>query len=174
MNTAIVKGKSAFEHMEVKFVVKPGVTIMVGLPKSGKTTYVENKFKGSYPIICADQLRKIIYNRDFWEDGEDLVWGIRKVMLRTLFEQGVSMVVDETNLSKVRRANIIKLARSYDYFVDIIYINTPKEECIRRANAEKAYNMIEVIERMSGTFEKITPGEYDFLKIVEWDGSEIS
>jgi predicted kinase len=145
---------------------RPMLTMMVGLPRSGKTTYVNAHFKGSDPILCADQLRYLVYGQRFWGDGEELMWSIHKKVLTMLLEQGIDVVIDETNTTEARRQPLIKLARKYGYSVRAIVISTPADVCIARAKAENDTVIIPVIERMEAQYEPIVDEDYDW--VVRW------
>lgn len=141
---------------------KKTVYIMVGLPRSGKSTYAE-KYKGNKAIISADQLRYLVYGQRFWGPGEDMMWAIRKIALTMLMEQGIDIVIDETNTTEARRKSIIELARKHNYIIEVVVINTPKEICIERARAEGDEKIIPVIERMAEQLEPISLAEVDYI-----------
>ena len=141
---------------------KPTVYIMVGLPRSGKSTYAK-RYKGLYAIVSADQLRYLVYGQRFWGPGEDTMWAIRKIVLKMLMEQGIDIVIDETNTTVSRRKPIVDLAREYGYFVEAVVIDTPKETCIERARADGDDSLIPIIERMAGQFEPVQRDEVDYI-----------
>lgn len=141
---------------------KPTVYIMVGLPRSGKSTYAK-RYKGLYAIVSADQLRYLVYSQRFWGPGEDTMWAIRKIVLKMLMEQGIDIVIDETNTTVSRRKPIVDLAREYGYFVEAVVIDTPKETCIERARADGDDSLIPIIERMAGQFEPVQQEEVDYI-----------
>ena len=141
---------------------KPTVYIMVGLPRSGKSTYAK-RYKGLYAIVSADQLRYLVYGQRFWGPGEDTMWAIRKIVLKMLMEQGIDNVIDETNTTVSRRKPIVDLAREYGYFVEAVVIDTPKETCIERARADGDDSLIPIIERMAGQFEPVQREEVDYI-----------
>ena len=148
--------------MPIENSKKPTVFIMVGLPRSGKSTYVE-QYKGLRAIISADQLRYIVYGQRFWGPGEDMMWTVRKIALKMLMEQGIDIMIDETNTTASRRKPIIDLAKEYGYYVEAVVIETPKDICIERAKAEGDDNLISVIERMAGQYESVQPEEVDYI-----------
>ena len=141
---------------------RPTVYIMVGLPRSGKSTYAK-RHKGLCAIVSADQLRYLVYGQRFWGPGEDLMWAIRKIILKMLMEQGIDIVIDETNTTVSRRKPIVDLAREYGYFVEAVVIDTPKETCIERARADGDDSLIPIIERMAGQFEPVQREEVDYI-----------
>jgi predicted kinase len=141
---------------------RPTVYIMVGLPRSGKSTYAK-RHKGLCAIVSADQLRYLVYGQRFWGPGEDLMWAIRKIILKMLMEQGIDIVIDETNTTVSRRKPIVDLAREYGYFVEAVIINTAERVCIERAKSEGDDNLIPIIERMAGQFEPVQREEVDYI-----------
>lgn len=56
------------------------IIILVGLPKSGKSTWTKKNKKEIDVIISADELRYMVYNQKFWTDGEPLMWSIRGIL----------------------------------------------------------------------------------------------
>jgi len=47
------------------------LTMMIGLPRSGKTTWIRNNKSENTDtvILSADDLRYLVYNQRFWQDG---------------------------------------------------------------------------------------------------------
>lgn len=130
------------------------IILMIGLPRSGKSTWVKNNQPKGSVIISADDLRYIVYNQRFWSDGEPLMWSVRGMMLKYLMQQGIDIIIDETNTTKERRKPILKLAKQYGYYavgnvVEGAWIDT----CISRAKDEGDKTIIPIIERMAAQFE---------------------
>lgn len=139
------------------------ITILVGLPRSGKSTWTEIN-KSDRVVISADRLRYRVYGQRFFGDGEPMLWAIRGILLEELLSQGQNIIVDETNTTKARRGPIIKLAKKHGYYVEVIEIATSKDECIQRAMNEKDGAIIPVIERMAAQYEP--PSEAEGIGIV--------
>lgn len=133
----------------------PTIKILMGLPRSGKTTFIEQRYKGIIPIISADKMRYQVYGQRFWNDGEDLMWSVRKMVLKMLLEQGINIIIDETNTTVKRRQPIIALAKEYGYTVEVYHVRTPKEECTKRAEESGDTAIIPVIERMDANLELV-------------------
>jgi len=131
---------------------------LVGLPRSGKSTWVKdmayrNEF---YPIVSKDSIRLALHGKRFDGEREAEVHHISKVMIRSLFNAGHSVVVlDETNTTTGRRNSCY----SPDWEVRFKVFNTSDVECVRRAMAMKDYDIISVIERMSAQWEPLTEEE---------------
>lgn len=146
-------------------------TMMVGLPRSGKSTYIKNNFN-NIVIVSADQLRLIIYGQRFWKDGENIVWSNREIILKSLLEQGLDIIIDETNISISSRKNIIDLCKRYNYVVNVIFIYTYLEVCIQRAIESDQDDLIKVIGEMSENFEIPCEKEgIDNIKIIKDDSN---
>lgn len=144
---------------------KPRLHLMVGLPRSGKSTYCEF-YKGKIPIVSADRTRLLVYGEKFWDAGEELMWAIhRNVVLRGLLEQGLDIVVDETNTTIARRKRIISLAKKYGYEIEAVVFDTPVEVCVERATGN--IPLLGAIQRMSEQWEPVTHSEgIDNIKII--------
>jgi predicted kinase len=125
--------------------------MMCGLPRSGKSTWAK-KNKGNAVIVSADQLRLLVYHQRFWAEGEPLKWSIHGIALRMLMEQGVDIIIDETNTTPKRREPLIRMGKEYGYTVACTLIDTSKEECLNRAKAKDDILIQPVIERMAKEF----------------------
>lgn len=136
----------------------PRLTILGGLPRSGKTTWCKLN-RGQRVVISADDIRKLVYGQRFFGGGEALMWAIRGIMLENIMQQRVDIIIDETNTTAARRKPLIELAKKRWYWIEFIHIDTPAEVCIERAKAEGDDRIIPVIERMAGQFEMPTREE---------------
>jgi len=93
---------------------------------------------------------------------------VRNIMLQSLMEQGLVIVVDQTNTTTKRRKYLIDLAKKYNYKVVAVVIKTDKEVCKKRALDSGQEDLIPVIERMAKTFEPVTKVEgFDEIITIE-------
>lgn len=132
------------------------VHMLCGLPGSGKTHYVSNCLKSLYPhmpIVSPDDFRTILTGRPFYTQAEDMVWSHAKAMAVALLRQGMSIIIDATNLTKSHRAFWIDVAKQHDAVVDC-YLANPPLATVHKRNLERQ-NIVpcEVIEDMSKRFE---------------------
>lgn len=146
---------------------RPTLTILVGLPRAGKTSYAR-QYKGQAIILSADRLRYLVYNQRFWSGGEDLMWSIHDIVLKLLLEQQVDIISDETNYTIQSRERIIKLAREYGYKITCVVIPTPLQVCIQRAKEENYSRIIPFIEHLSREYQPPAPEE-GIDKIITYD-----
>lgn len=114
------------------------LTITVGLPGSGKSTWGEH-MRQCYPdrirIVNRDDIRAAMGTR--FEDGDEpLVAQVRDFMIDKLLTRGYDVICTDTNLSpKVRRrlAQIAKTRKAE--CIETTFLHVPLETCIERNNA---------------------------------------
>lgn len=127
--------------------------MMVGLPRSGKSTYAKNL---GFPVVCPDQIRLALHGQRHCPPAEPMVWAIAKYMVRALFGAGHDEVVlDATNYKRRSRDEW----RSVNWTRKFIHIQTPTDKCIQRAHATAQPDLVPVIERMAGAFEPVSKEE---------------
>lgn len=158
-----------FESGGFKYLDAPKrktIKILCGLPRCGKSTWVKNN-KTNEVVISADDIRYLVYNQQFWAEGEPLVWSIRGMMLKYLMQQGVDIIIDETNTTKERRKPIIKLAKQFGYYIVGNTIECYAHICGERAIAEGRTHLLPIIAKMAEQFKKPEKEEgFDELNMV--------
>ena len=138
---------------------------MCGLPRSGKSQWIACNKKEEF-IVSADRLRYLVYGKKYWQEGESLMWSIRDIVLKSAFEQGINIIIDETNTTKNRRRPIIQLAKQHRYNIECVFVDTKSEVCKTRVRLEDTYflndvdnpdnwdhELLNTIERMEKQFE---------------------
>lgn len=108
--------------------------LMVGLPRSGKSTYVD-RILYTYQLVCPDDIRKALGVRHD-RRLEPFVWAVVEAQIRALMERGRPVVFDATNTVEHARNRWIELATVYGYYVRIIWIDTPLSVCLERAKKD--------------------------------------
>jgi len=123
--------------------------LMVGLPRSGKSTTAFNLLQVTRgaAIVCPDQIRLALHGQRFVATAEPMVWATAHLMVDALFRSGHQMViVDATNNTAARRIEWEQQFPNCNIYCHIV--DTPAEECIRRARKEGLEDLIPIIERM--------------------------
>lgn len=119
----------------------------VGLPRSGKTTWARQQ---SFPIVNPDSIRFALHGHRFIEAAEPFVWATAKVMIDSLFKAGHDTVIlDATNTTEERRQEWVKEGKFRGFEVQFKVIDTPREVCLQRAEAESDTYIIPIIEKMA-------------------------
>ena len=136
----------------------PRMYVMVALPRSGKSTYVE-KHLADIPRVSADQLRLLIHGRRYLAEKEHLVWWVRGIMLRALMQQELDVVIDQTNTTRARRKELIRLAEEYGYTTVAVILERDIGTCKERAVRTGQEDLIPVIEEYAQAYEPVSESE---------------
>ncbi len=125
--------------------------LTVGLPRSGKTTWSRQQ---GLPIVNPDSIRLALHGQRFEALAEPFVWAIAHVMVYALFLAGHhTVILDATNTTQKRRDEWTSKLWNVAFKV----IDTPADECIRRAIALSDCSIIPIIEKMRDQFEPLEP-----------------
>ncbi len=124
--------------------------MMIGLPRSGKTT-ISNLLRDSgIPRICPDDLRAMVHGKPFLPQWESLVWGTAEIMVTDALRTHDKVILDATNLLERNRgvwSRLLGIQFSKSE-IKYIYVDTPASVCIARAQQNNQDYLIPVIERM--------------------------
>jgi predicted kinase len=116
--------------------------VMVGLPRSGKTTYCEQHLKPSgWVVVNPDSFRLAIHGHKFISAAEPFVWATVYAAVDGLRMAGHNVVVDGCHLTKKRREPWVQRGAEF------MPMGTTKEICIQRAGDD--HEIIQVIHRMA-------------------------
>jgi predicted kinase len=107
------------------------LTLMAGLPRSGKSTWAKKNSKNDI-IICPDRIRKLIFGHQFHENAEDFIWAYAKGMAKLILEQGKNVIIDATNLHYNARREWYRIANNFCASIRVIWIKTSLRECYKR------------------------------------------
>lgn len=136
------------------------VFIMVGLPASGKTTWVENNRSRDSDVINPDNYKGELKDRN-------------EIALKDLFELFKNLrkeiYYDTTGIGVKRIQSVVSEAKKHGYFCVLVFINTDIETCCERNN-KRVINQIpeEKIDFMEKNIERCM-NEYKLIfdKIIE-------
>lgn len=113
------------------------VYMMCGIPGSGKSTYIEEHLS-KYPYISRDAIRTEMGMTESGKKAVGTPEQEREVTRREyaaiekLCRQRKSFVVDDTFTKRKYRDQLRKFVERYTPYVEIIYMDTPLDVCIRR------------------------------------------
>jgi predicted kinase len=131
------------------------IVLMMGYPRSGKTTYAQKFLKSNpeYIYLCPDDMRLVIHGQRWYSPAEDLVWATIKFMARYFLNQGKNILVDGTFLTFSLRLPWISLAKEFDCDMEFMHISTSPEICMKRAKKLGQNDLVPVIARMMTNYE---------------------
>lgn len=76
----------------------PTLTLMCGLPRVGKSTWIE-KNKGDAVIVSPDDIRSEIFGHQFHSEANKFVFALAEAMVILLLKQGKDVIVDATHIT---------------------------------------------------------------------------
>lgn len=97
------------------------LVMLVGSQGSGKSTYCEERLKG-YTRISQDDQGKQAH---------------RELYQAALEREEPCIVIDRINHTRHQRNNYLLKARHYGYITRIVWLNTDRETCLKRAKARR-------------------------------------
>ena len=126
----------------------PILHVMIGLPRSGKSTYARSL---GIPMVEVDAIRKALTGQDFCPDAEMMVWSITKTMVNALFLAGHTEVVLDEAYNCMASYRELWPANGELIGYEVVYhlVPTSREVCIERAIQEGNYTLAHVINRLA-------------------------
>jgi predicted kinase len=115
------------------------IYVLKGLPGSGKSTRAKEILKADRfsMRVNKDLLREMLQFKAWSQATERYVVEMEYVLVRQLLVEGRNVIVDDTNLNATHIFKYNEIAAAFNAEVEIIEINTPIDECIRRDNERK-------------------------------------
>jgi predicted kinase len=110
------------------------ITILQGLPASGKSTIAKEIITktGNTKRFNKDDFRAMFDNSKWSRKNEKFVLKARDLLIDQALQDGFNVIVDDTNFHPKHIQTIKEIAKKYNAKVEIQFIDTPIEECIRR------------------------------------------
>ena len=111
---------------------KPVVYMMVGIPGSGKSTWIRNNRQKTWIVVSPDVILETQYNYEWTPERAAEAWAISYQQFGQGLLSGQTMVWDATFTSPIMRAAILHTAKGAGYRVEAVFCDTPIELCIER------------------------------------------
>jgi predicted kinase len=133
------------------------LTVLVGLPRSGKSTWAREQ---GLPIVCPDAVRLAVHGERFLAKPEPLVWVIVHIMVEALFIAGSNeIIIDATNVNAKSRDQWAK--KFPDAVVHFETFLTSPKVCKERALATGQPDLLPVIDRMVSQWDLPKPDDWN-------------
>lgn len=142
------------------------VIFTVGLPASGKSTFVQKLAKTENAVILSsDTIRQELFG-DATKQKSRLIFRVLYERLNELVAKGYSVIVDATNIERERRMFALKKLPA-TIQKECYYFDTPYSICVARNQQRKRIVPLAIMEKMAKHLEFPTAGEgFDEVHIV--------
>lgn len=115
-----------------------------GLPASGKTTYAKELEREGWARTNKDDIRKEYFPDYTFKDEKSVVY-IEESEIRAELREGNNVVADNTHFNPKHQERMESIAKEEGAEFQVLFIDTPVEECIKR-NRKRANSVpMEVI-----------------------------
>ena len=147
--------------------------ITVGLPGSGKSTYVKNFIKDKeIEYLSSDSLRAVYGKSEEDQTVTPLVFGHIKRKVDEFLKDGKNVLVDATSVNRKERSDYINTAKKYGAKVVAIVFKMDRQGLIDRnkKRGEQGGRVVPdwVIDKMLAKFEEPSYSEGIDVMIYVW------
>ena len=139
---------------------KPVVYMMVGIPGSGKSTWIRNNRKETWVVVSPDAILETQYNYQWTPERAAEAWAKSYQEFGRGLLAGQTMVWDATFTSSIMRSAILHTSKGAGFGVEAIFCDTPIEICIERNQNRKREPVPDsTIQRMAENLQPPTTSE---------------
>ena len=135
-----------------KMLIEPVFYMVVGLPGSGKSTYI-GKYLADCCVHSSDAIREELSGDVNNQDINKQVFNVLHKRVKEDLAAGKSVVYDATNISWKRRKAFLQELNNIKCRKECILMATPFELCVQRNKARDRVVPYFVIERMYKNFD---------------------
>lgn len=144
------------------------LTITVGLPASGKTTWAKQHENDNTIVLSSDGLRKELLGSEQDQSNNELVFNTLYKRAKEYLSNGKNVIIDATNVSMKDRRRTLSQFQKFDVKKNCILFATPFEICIERDKTREKSVGKDVIMKFLHRFEVPMEFEgFDKVEIVE-------
>ena len=132
-------------------LARPRICLLVGLPGSGKSTYLKQL---GVSVLSSDAIRALLIDDPTNQTIHSRVFGTLRYLLRQRLELRRPVTyIDATNLTRKDRRTYIKTAELHDAAIEAIFFDTPEEVCMQRNASRNRVVPPEAIADMARRFQ---------------------
>lgn len=148
--------------------MKPILTICIGLPGSGKSTYAKQLAEETNAVILSsDSLREEMFHNINDQEHNAEVFAELHRRCKELLSKQVNIIYDATNINLRKRLSFLRNLDGIDCYKKAIVFATPYELCLENNLKRDRHVPEEVIKRMKENFHFPLYGEgFDEIEFV--------
>lgn len=135
------------------------LTVLVGIPGSGKSTYVAKNKQENQVVLSSDLIRKELLSGEEDQSNNKLVFDTLYARAREFLLQGKDVVIDATNISVFERKRVLQNFADMKLKRVAVVFETPVEVCIERDAKRERTVGVAVIEKYANRYQKPTKRE---------------
>jgi len=150
-------------HYEAHEKFTCNVTLMSGLPGSGKDTWLAQN-RSELPVVSLDEIRRELGVDP--SENQGAVAQLARERCREFLRAGNSFAFNATNTLRQTRKRWIDLFSDYHARVEIVYLEPPFDEILRRNRSREKSVPVGVIQKLAAKCEPPTPIESHSLTLV--------
>lgn len=110
---------------------RPKLLCLKGLPASGKSTYAKELESKGWGRTNKDDIRKLNFPNYEFKDEKKVI-AIENGMIKAHLSAGRNVVVDNTHFNPRHQQRLEAIAKEFNADFEVMFIDTPLEECIKR------------------------------------------
>lgn len=151
----------------------PELVIMVGIPGSGKSTYVQKYREMGYEVINPDSIRVELTGDMADQSRNHEAWLLTHQLLVYLLKIGQNAVLDATNVNLSNRRKFMKAIKEEvpNVRFKAVVVNVDKEEAVRRVKKRVEEGGLDipedVMDRMYNNLRINPPSEEEGFESIE-------
>lgn len=130
--------------------------LFIGLPGSGKTTYIEKNYKSGYIKVSADDFKDARpdlkpTSENEGEYAEQLEtyhqWSVNaaETLMKVISDFGANLCMDSGGVNNSYSLRIIQMLKDKGYRIKLIHMDTPIEVCLGRNKKRTEGRLPEII-----------------------------
>jgi predicted kinase len=150
----------------------PELTVLVGLPGSGKSTWAKRNLP-QHVYISPDEIRYEKFEVQFDQKVEPQVWQIALALVEGNLKLNRPVVFDATNLTPKRREFLVEIGQRHGAFLRAVLVNTPLSRCLKQNRTRRSFEHVpdRLIINMAKTLVKPKKEEgFDEVLVVKPEG----